>query len=153
MSDEVKESELTHLAESIRHRVQELGGERPPTAVLRVSLSDYFRYNVHKGGFAQLIFNLQGEYLPEIEEMLLDAPAPVAHTYYVKAIEVCLADQSSYHAFLASDYISSNSIKDALHGVTFEYYEKGVGFLSEINPFLRVQRSVVKDWLRSAKPG
>ena len=145
--------ELARLAADIRCRVRELDGSRPPGNVHFVALADFFRYNVHKGGFAQLIFNLQGEYLEEMEQMLLHAPAPVAHTFYLKAVETCLGDEEGYRAFVAGDYVSANRVKDALHAVTLEYYEKRKKFVEEVGPFVERTRYDVENWLLASKPG
>lgn len=71
-----------------------------PALKLVMLLAKLFYYNITQGGFAQLLFNLQGAYLAEIEEMLVAANAPVAREYYVKAIEECLNNQPAYQQFL-----------------------------------------------------
>jgi hypothetical protein len=99
-------------------------------------LAAKFNYDVTQGGFSQLFFNLQGQYLSETEDMLIAAEAHVAHTFFVRAVEVCLANREEYQRFLASDYLSNNDVKDKLHGVTIEYFNSGTDFSDEIAAFV-----------------
>ena len=140
--------QLYVLAEAIRAAVQARGGERPPPAVFSISLAKYFDYNLSKGGFGQLLYNLQGQHLDEIEQLLMDADAKVALGYYLRALRACLDDGDGYQAFLAGDFRSDSSIKDALQLISFEYFEKSVEFSSEVGDFVERWRPTVEAWLR-----
>ena len=105
---------------------------RPPGAAADLStdaaLARYFRDQVENGGFAQLLFNLQGEYLAEIGELLDRAGASVAALHYEQAIVACLADETAYQAFLASDFVSDNPLKSMLQRCSIDYFAAGVPF-------------------------
>lgn len=147
MTDATQFDELYKMAEAIRAAVQARGGERPPPAVYSISLAKYFDYNLSKGGFAQLLYNLQGQHLDEIEQMLMDADAAVALDYYGRALRECLNDSDGYQAFLAGDYVSDSALKDALHLLSFEYFNRGVEFSSEVQDFVQRSRAAVEAWL------
>ena len=87
-----------------------------------------FDYDVERGGFAQLLFNLQGEHLEQFAETLDRAGAEVAARYYERAIRVCLDDEPSYQAFIHSDYVTDNAVKFALQSLSIEYFRTGVTF-------------------------
>ena len=100
-------------------------------------LAAKFNYDVGQGGFSQLLFNLRGEYLRETEDMLIAAEAHVAHAFFVRAIEVCLANREEYQRFLASDYLSDNDVKHKLQELSVEYFCSGVDFSDEIAAFVQ----------------
>ena len=54
-------------------------------------LAAQFEYDVRRGGFAQLIFSMQGECLVDMEDMLTAAGAPIAREAYVRAIRARLS--------------------------------------------------------------
>lgn len=60
-----------------------------PQQILFVLLAAFFYQHVTKGGFAQLLYNAKGAYLDDMEGMLLEAEASVAHEYYTQAIQAC----------------------------------------------------------------
>jgi hypothetical protein len=99
-------------------------------------LAARFDYDVTKGGFAQFLYNMQGELLGEVEDMLIGANAVVAHAAYIRAIETCLADKAEYQRFLASTYSEENRIKNALHMVTLAYFAKKIPFTVEAHAYL-----------------
>ncbi|RNF83243.1 DMP19 family protein [Montanilutibacter psychrotolerans] len=149
MTTLVTAAELAELAEQIHLAIQERGGERPPLDVEFVSLAGYFSVEVTKGGFAQLLYNLQGEYLGEIEQMLVAAPAPVAHAHYAQAIRACLDVTEDYQAFLASDYLEPNALRDTLHGISVAYFSTRVEFLSEMQDFIQRTLGAVHEWVQA----
>jgi hypothetical protein len=99
-------------------------------------LAARFDYDVRKGGFAQFLYNMHGELLAEVEDMLIGAHAVVAHDAYVQAIKTCLADSAEYQRFLASSYTEENKVKNALHTVTLAYFAKKVPFAVEAHAYL-----------------
>lgn len=105
--------------------------ERQSAATLRHLLAIKFNYDVKQGGFAQLIYNMQGNYLADIEDMLVDANATVAHTYYVRAIHMCLERQEDYGRFLESAYSEANELKHRLQLLSVEYLQRGKDFADE----------------------
>jgi len=95
----------------------------------------YFDHQVWKGGFALLIFNLQGDGLEQMETMLETVGAPIARSFYLRAIQECVADLDGYHAFLA-DYTAESLTKNALFRVSLDFYRSGLEFPDEILPWL-----------------
>lgn len=122
-----------------------------PQSVLFVLLADLFHYHVTQGGFAQLIYNLKGAYLAEIEEMLLAAGATTAHTYYVQAIKKCLEDDTHYQRFLESPYVDENNLKNELHAISIAYFKAGKSFMEESCAFINVSAAAVNGWLVDVK--
>ena len=113
-----------------------------------------FEYEVKKGGFAQLLFNLRNMGLDVLGQALEHAGARVAAQHYQRALAVCQQMLGEYHAFLASDYRSPNALKDALHGVSLDYLPL-VPVELEVAPLLA--RFVVDDItvtaIRALRPG
>src|SRR5262249_23355009 len=70
-----------------------------------------FNYDVKQGGFSQLLYNMQGHFLAEIEDMLIAANAAVAHDYYIRAVTCCLENKEEYFRFLSSNYTDPNDLK------------------------------------------
>ncbi|HWV67609.1 DMP19 family protein [Chitinophaga sp.] len=118
-----------------------------PQAVQFVLLADLFNYHVVQGGFAQLIYNLQGAYLAEIEAMLLAADATTAHLYYVQSIEKCLEEDAHYQQFLESPYTDEHTLKNELHVISIAYFKTGKSFIAEICPFISSSAAAVNGWL------
>ena len=87
-----------------------------------------FDYDVERGGFAQLLFNLRGEHLQQFAEMLDRAGAEVAARYYERALLICLDDEPAYQAFINGDYVTDNAIKFALQSLSVEYFHTGIPF-------------------------
>ncbi len=131
---------LTDLAESARR----LGRDTPAEirALARtVALARYFDHNVTRGGFAQLIYNLEGELLRDLEAMLTAVGAPVAREHYVRAISLCLQDLEAYQRFLKSPFPTVTTTKDALHRASLDYFAQGVEFPTELAPWLGPTRA------------
>ena len=99
-------------------------------------LAAKFNYDVKQGGFAQLVYNLRGEFLAEVEDMLLAAGAAVAHDYWVRAVTICLEDKPAYFRFLASEYAEANGVKHALQLLSVEYLQRRADFTGETSAFL-----------------
>lgn len=117
------------LAELRASDLAEVQARDPARFVLLLAVR--FEHDVRQGGFAQLFYNLNGAYLGEMEDMLLQANAPIAHTHYLRAARACLANKPEYARFLASNYTDANPLKDALHEVTLAYFAQGVPFATE----------------------
>ena len=96
-----------------------------------------FSYDVQQGGFSQLLYNLQGNFLRETEDMLLAANAPVAHDHYVRAVMICLRNKDEYFRFLSSNYVGANAVKEALQSLSVEYLMKRIDFLDAAAVFLK----------------
>jgi hypothetical protein len=95
-----------------------------------------FNYDVKQGGFSQLLYNLQGEFLADMEDMLIAANAAVAHDYYVRAVTACLENKAEYFRFLSSNYADGNEVKHALQLLSAEYLLQRVEFADEVAAFL-----------------
>ncbi len=122
------------LAEGRTLDLSEVAQKKP--AKLLLLLAARFEYDVRQGGFAQLLYNMKGNFLAEVEDMLVAASAPVAREYYVRAIRACLAREPDYQRFLASDFLEPNALRDALHKVSLEYFARDVPFEREAAAFL-----------------
>ena len=103
-----------------------------------------FNYDVNQGGFAQLLYNLQSEFLADVEDMLIAAGAAVARDYYVRAVTVCLENKPEYFRFLASDYLEANAVKHALQLLSVEYLQQANEFKDEAAAFLSTGP---RDWV------
>ena len=105
-------------------------------AALPYLLAVKFNYDVNQGGFAQLLYNLKGKFLADVENMLIGAKAAVAHDYYVVAVRICLKDKAGYFRFLASDYLEANAVKHALQLLSFAYLQRRVDFIEVAAAYL-----------------
>jgi hypothetical protein len=105
-------------------------------AVLPYLLAVTFNYDVKQGGFAQLLYNLGGEFLADVEDMLIAAGAGSAHEYWVRAVTICLEDKPAYFRFLASEYASANAVKHALQLLSVEFLQRQANFAEETSAFL-----------------
>jgi|SRR6516164_3908824 len=85
---------------------------RGPATGLPYLLAVKFNYDVKQGGFSQLLFNMQGNFLPEIEDMLIAANATVAQDYYVRAVTICLENFISRKESSASGVIDPQEVID-----------------------------------------
>ena len=88
-------------------------------------LAARFNYDVKQGGFAQLLYNMRGQCLAEIEDMLILAGAKLAQDHYVRAIHVCLQDKAEYQRFLASTFTDANAVKSDLQLISIEHLQAG----------------------------
>ena len=99
-------------------------------------LAARFWHDISQGGFSQLLFNLQGEYLHETEDMLIAAQASCAHAFFVRAIRICSSNLDAYQRFLASDYLTNNDVKHELQRLSIEYFALGIDFVDEIAAYV-----------------
>ena len=128
-SDEITHK-LLQLLDEARNRDLSVVAQHEPER-LPFLLAARLEYDLRKGGFAQLLYNMNGAFLPDLEDMLIAAKAPVAHEYYVRAIQTCLANKPEYARFLASNYSDNNSTKDALHLLSIDYFSRHMPFALE----------------------
>src|SRR5437762_7454559 len=80
-------------------------------------LAARFAHDVNNGGFAQLIYNMKGDLLFEIQEMLDAAGATIACDYYVLAMQACMKDREAYHNFIDSAFTTESPLKSELHKI------------------------------------
>ncbi len=113
----------------------EVAASKTPAA-LPYLLATKFNYDVKQGGFAQLLYNLQGEFLANIKEMLAAANAAVALDYFVRAVKLCLENEADYFRFIESDYLSANVVKHALQLLSVEYLRQRIDFADEAANYL-----------------
>jgi hypothetical protein len=126
----VSSERLTALLEELRASdLAEVQARDPSRFTLLLAVR--FEHDVRQGGFAQLFYNLNGANLGEMEDMLLQADAPVAHEHYLRAARACLSNKAEYARFMASNYTDANAVKDALHEVTLAYFARRVPFADE----------------------
>ena len=88
---------LAYLADSMRGCGPEQLAALEPSR-RNLVLAARFDYDVRKGGFAQFLYNMHGQLLREVGDMLIGANAVVAHEAYVQAVETCLADRAGISA-------------------------------------------------------
>lgn len=113
--------------------------------VLRnIYLAGYFDYNVKQGGFAQLLFNLKGENLEDVESMLKEVNAITALEFYKKALQKCLQNVTEYQRFLSSNYVEANDTKDSLHLISLDYFKNSIEFSDEIKNYLSENYDVLQ---------
>jgi len=79
---------------------------------------------------------MRGDFLGEIEDMLIAGNAALAHDYYVRAITICLENKAEYFRFLSSNYVESNEVKHSLQLLSVEYLQRRVDFADEIAAFV-----------------
>ena len=108
----------------------------PPELASDLGRAKYFRYHVIQGGFAQLLFNLNGDHLQEIAETLERVGAVHAAGYFERALLACLDDQPNYQAFLSGDFMSDNPVKFTLQLLSVEYFHAGPEFDQEAATWL-----------------
>lgn len=142
---------LTHLIQDTMQA--QAGGDRPPARVFAVYLASFFQSNLDQGGFAQLLYNARGENLAEMNDMLYLASATHALESYLQAVSLCLDDLEGYQAFLASDFVSPSDVKNGLHLVSIEYFQKNSSFLAEAAAFVDQSEPIVRAWAdKAARP-
>jgi hypothetical protein len=134
-ANELLQKRLAELLNEAREVDMFEVAQKDPSRLLLL-LAARFEYDVRKGGFAQLLYNLKGNFLAEMEDMLVAASAPVAREYYVRALKACLDNGPDYQRFLASHFPDPNPLKDALHRVSLEYFAEHVSFDAEAEVFL-----------------
>lgn len=133
---ETPEQSLYATADKLRTYMQTRKPEKVPEEFNQLMLADFFVYNLNQGGFAQLLYNSGGQYLAEMEDLLLASEAPVTHSFYLRAIECCTKDIPRYHAFLESDYMSDNELKNELQLISIEYFQSGTAFMQEAGQYV-----------------
>jgi len=109
---------------------------RGPATALPYLLAVKFNYDVKQGGFSQLLYNMQGNFLAEIEDMLIAAKAALVQDYYVRAVTICLENKEEYFRFLSSNYTDANDVKHSLQLLSVEYLQKRIDFANEAAVFL-----------------
>ena len=145
---DLREQKLAELAADIGKVVQATrGAVKPPSFIHAVALAHFFNYQVTKGGFAQLVFNAKGQYLQDLEEMLVATEAARARGFYVRAIRLCLNDPDAYQAFLDRPFIEDSELKNALHEVSIEYLRGAPQFLEEVAAFVAESEAPVSAWV------
>ncbi|MFE3024442.1 DMP19 family protein [Nocardia tengchongensis] len=102
-----------------------------------VFLAAYFDYQVKNGGFGQLIHNLGGDHLERCDGMLSAVGAPIALSFYFRAVTRCAQDLEDYNTFMA-DFTAPTELRDDLAMITFEYFRADTSFDDEIVGFLDV---------------
>src|SRR5437763_1051715 len=112
------------------------GAARDFSTGLLYLLAVKFNYDVKQGGFSQLLYNMRGNFLAQIEDMLITANAAVAHDYYVRAVTICLENKEEYFRFLSSNYTDNNDVKQSLQLLSVEYLQKRIDFADEAAVFL-----------------
>lgn len=84
--------------------------------------ANYVDYQLTKGGFAQLLYNLKGEGLSETEDVLIEVGAPRTQDFYVRAITLCLEQRDEYQRFLAEPFPTPNEVKHGLQLLSVDYF-------------------------------
>ncbi|MEV0358533.1 hypothetical protein AB0H71_21020 [Nocardia sp. NPDC050697] len=127
---------LGQRAAELLENADELDEYRRDLAYLTL-LAAEFDYQVKNGGFAQLIYNLGGERLEDLDGMLRAVDAPVALSFYLRAVTRCTELLDDYHRLMA-DFTAPTRLAVELTGISVDYLRGEVGFDTEIAPFLAV---------------
>ncbi len=99
-------------------------------------LAARFDHDLRQGGFAQFFYNMNGNFLADVEDMLIQFNAIVAHEFFVQAVKACIANKAEYESFLQSDYLSENSLKNELHAISLDYLACHVDFSFEVRDYI-----------------
>jgi hypothetical protein len=86
-----------------------------------VALLSIFSYNVVEGGFAKLIYYLQGEYLEEMGHVLHEINARYSEKMLNKAVVLCVDNLGEYHPFMENDF-SDCEFKKKLDAISLDYF-------------------------------
>ena len=144
---------LCALAERLQQHQSAPGQQQAaPVEATDVVLAAFLARNLRQGGFAQLIFNAQGQYLGEMAKMLQNMNASNTLHFYEQAVRVCLADKAGYQSFLSSDYVGALAVKNPLHEVSMDYYESSPQFAQEAWPSLSKACVTATQWLNENQP-
>jgi hypothetical protein len=100
-----------------------------------IVLAATFDYQVKNGGFDQLIYNLGRERLEHCHVMLTTVGAPVALSFYVRAITRCTEDMDDFNRFMA-DYTAPTKVSQDLTMLSIEYLRGDTSFDAEIAEFV-----------------
>ncbi|MBF6180871.1 DMP19 family protein [Nocardia otitidiscaviarum] len=103
-------------------------------AYLAVMAAD-FDYQVKNGGFGQLIYNWGRERLEQCDDMLQTVGAPIALSFYRRAVTRCAEDLADFDAFMA-DFTVPTSVGQDLTLLSVEYLRGDASFDDEIAGFL-----------------
>lgn len=109
-------------------------------------LAFIFETYVGGGGFSQLFAYLSGNYMAEMESVLLSLGARNAHQAYVKAVKMCVPRVAEYTAFLKNES-EGDQLKDDLTLLSLDYLRSEPSFLVEAEAELRKLRPRVDYWL------
>ncbi|WP_431955829.1 DMP19 family protein [Nocardia lijiangensis] len=96
-----------------------------------------FDYQVKNGGFGQLIYNWGRERLEQCDGMLRAVGAPVAVSFYVRAVSRCAEDLVDFDQFM-DDFATPTDLGQDLTLLSVEYLRGDTSFDDEIAEFLDV---------------
>ncbi|WP_153345880.1 DMP19 family protein [Nocardia aurantia] len=94
-----------------------------------------FDYQVNNGGFGQLIHNLGRDRLEQCDGMLRAVRAPVALSFYLRAVVRCTEDVDDFETFMA-DFRTPTRLGQDLVQLSVEYLRGDTVFGDEITEFL-----------------
>lgn len=100
-----------------------------------IVLAADFDYQVKNGGFAQLIFNLGRDRLEHCHVMLTTVNAPVALSFYVRAIKLCVENPADFDQLIA-DFSVPTGLGQDLTSLSVEYLRGAAGFDTEVTEFV-----------------
>jgi hypothetical protein len=95
----------------------------------------YFDDRVSRSGFEGLIHDLPEAELSEIDVMLRMVAAPVALSYYRRAVAHCGVDRADFERFKADPHAPTETCKNLMM-TSVEYLANGVPFDEEIAAWL-----------------
>ncbi|MET8878283.1 hypothetical protein [Nocardia sp. NPDC004604] len=133
----VYNEQLQHLGQRAAQLIdyaEDLDESTRDLVYLTVLAAD-FDYQVKNGGFGQLIYNLGPERLEQCDGMLRAVGAPVALSFYVRAVTRCAEDLVDYNQFMA-DFTAPTKIGQDLTLLSVEYLRGDTSFDDEIAEFL-----------------
>lgn len=125
---------LRDVAGRAKHVGQDASASARQLAVV-VGWASYFHDRVTRGGFEELIHDLPEAELAEVDVMLRMVAAPVALSYYRRAVAHCGADRADYERFKADRTAPTETCKNLMM-ISVEYLANGVAFDEEIAAWL-----------------
>ena len=102
------------------------------TELYLVYLLSVFSYNVSQGGFAQLIYNLNGLYLEDLELSLEIVGADHSKNALSEVIKFCFDNKASYQKFTEGGF-DETEFKNKLHKYSLNYFSKKLSLNDEIS--------------------
>ncbi|MGF6882621.1 hypothetical protein ABIA39_001563 [Nocardia sp. GAS34] len=117
-----------------------------------IVLAADFDYQVKNGGFAQLIFNLGRDRLEHCHVMLTTVNAPVALSFYVRAIKLCVENPADFDQLMA-DFSVPTVLGQNLISLTVEYLRGANSFDAEVAEFIDSVGEHMRAGLRASPIG
>ncbi|MFE7802092.1 hypothetical protein [Nocardia sp. NPDC057440] len=128
--------DLGQRAAQLIDNVEDLDESIRDLLYLTVLAAD-FDYQVKNGGFVQLIYNLGRDRLEQCDGMLRAVGAPVALSFYIRAVTHCAEDLAEFNQFMA-DFNAPTTLGQNLTLLSVEYLRGDTSFDDEVAEFVDI---------------